>query len=119
MKYPEIQQIIDTMDKAGYDYKSEVVSIQKASSTVNSGVALGLNEHTKAMILALLSNEGGWVTKIQNKLPQIEKVFCGYDRNKLKAKAEKDMLQEILDLRAGNRQIKRQIESIKENRYGV
>ena len=75
MKYPEIQQIIDTMDKAGYDYKSEVVSIQKASSTVNSGVALGLNEHTKAMILALLSNEGGWVTKIQNKSVKMDLNF--------------------------------------------
>ncbi len=115
MKYPEILQIIDTMENAGYDYKSEIAGIQTAIVTLRSGVSLGLNAHVKAMILSLLSNEGGWEVKIQPKLTQIENVFCGYDRSKIKAKSEQEMLEEILTLRAGNRQIKRQIESIKDN----
>ncbi len=115
MKYPEIQQIIDTMETAGYDYKSEIAGIQTAIVTLGSGASLGLNAHVKAMILSLLSNEGGWEVKIQPKLSQIENVFCGYDREKIKTKSEQEMLDEILALRAGNRQIKRQIKSIKEN----
>lgn len=114
MKYPEIKQIIETMENAGYDYKGEISAIETAITTVSSGASLGLNAHVKAMILALLSNERDW-EDIKPKLPQIEDVFCGYDRDKIKKKSEQDLLNEIIDLRAGNRQIKRQIESIKDN----
>ena len=55
MKYPEIKQIIETMENAGYDYKSEISAIDTAITTVSSGASLGLNAHVKAMILALLS----------------------------------------------------------------
>lgn len=115
MKYFEIQQMIDTMEKAGYDYKSEIGGIETNRAILESGAELGLNAHVKALILSCLSNEGGWEDKISTKLPQIAEVFCQYDRHELMKKSEADMLNEILTLKAGNRQIKLQIAHLKEN----
>ncbi|MBQ4120384.1 MAG: hypothetical protein IJD35_00060, partial [Clostridia bacterium] len=128
MKYPEIQQIIDTMTKAGYDYKKEIEDIEVmqkralanasfASSPDPSTVSvtsLALPDHVKAMIYAQLSSNRPWQPIYDNRL-KIDSIFSHYDIDLLKKANPTILVDEITKIHCGNRQIKRQMQSLKAN----
>lgn len=128
MKYPEIQQIIDTMIKAGYDYKKEIEEIEvmqkratigmgselSSDSSVTSVTSLALADHVKAMVYAQLSNNRPWQPIYNNRL-KIDAIFSHYDINLLKKVNPTILIDEITKIHCGNRQIKRQMQSLRAN----
>ena len=128
MKYPEIQQIIDTMTKTGYDYKKEIEEIEvmqkRATISINSApssnpsvasvTSLALPDHTKAMIYAQLSNNRPWQPIYNNRLT-IDSIFCHYDIDLLKKVNPATLVDKITEIHCGNRQIKRQMQNLKAN----
>ena len=128
MKYPEIQQIIDTMIKAGYDYKKEIEEIEvmqkramigmgsasSSNSSVTSVTAFALADHVKAMVYAQLSNNRPWQPIYNNRLT-IDAIFSHYDIELLKKANPTTLVDKITEIHCGNRQIKRQMKSLKAN----
>lgn len=127
-KYPEFQEIIDTMENAGYDYKIEIEEIETAkmrstiavdSSAISedstaSLVPLTLPDHVKAMIYAQLSNNRPW-QPIYNNRQKIDTIFNNYNINLLKKADPIDLVDNITKIHCGNRQIKSQMQNLKTN----
>ena len=117
MKYSSFQQLIDTMDSAGYDYKKEIIEVEtrrKALSTTRTKSVFHLSDHVKTMIYAQLSNNRPWEPIAQNQ-NEIDKIFLNYDIEKLKKADPEALFKEIVEIRCGNRQIKRQMQYLKHN----
>ena len=69
MRYKNFQQLINTMNSAGYDYEKEIIDVEnrrKALSFTNNKSSLKLSEHVKTMIYAQLSNNRPWEPIAQN-----------------------------------------------------
>ncbi len=128
MKHPEIQQIIDTMKKVGYDYKKEIEEIENmkkralaeassmsvSDSSEDYSAPLTVAEHVKAMIYAQLSNNRPWQPIYNNRL-KIDAIFSNYDIGRLKKADPAVLVNKITEIHCGNRQIKRQMGSLKAN----
>ncbi len=115
MKYPEFQQLIDTMERANYDYKSEIAGIEKNIVKRGQG-ALTLTDHVKGMVYALLSNNRPWDTIAQN-TDELNHIFSDFDVDELKTANPTKLVAQITapKLHCGNRQIKKQMNCLKEN----
>lgn len=128
MKYTEIQQIIDTMKNAGYDYKKEIAEIEnmqsralvsafqqpKGDSPAAYAAPLTLSDHIKAMLYAQLSNNRPWQPIYNNRLT-IDAIFSHYDAEALKKADPAVLVAQITQIRCGNRQIKKQMQNLKAN----
>ncbi len=118
MKYSTFKNLIDTMDSYNYDYKKEIIEVEKRREALtcvnNTTEVLGLSEHIKTMIYAQLSNNRPW-KPIAEKAEMIDKIFLNYDVEKLKKTNPKELLEKILSIRCGNRQISKQMQYLKYN----
>ena len=115
MKYPEFQQIIDTMDKAGYDYKKEVANIEKRRIDVANGTKISLEEHIKAMVYSLLSDQRVWNDLVPHMSQIDNNIFAKYDVSILKNKKPDDLVKEITEIKCGNMKIRKQMKDLKNN----
>lgn len=115
MKYPEFQQIIDTMEANGYGYKKEVAEIERRRIGIEEGTLdIPLSEHVKAMIFSLLSDQRVW-SDIELHKNELDVIFENYDIEKLKNKAPEALVKEITDIKCGNRKIRKQMNDLKHN----
>lgn len=113
-QFIEFQEIIDTMESAKYDYKLEYQWILNNLKNRKDGKTFTLQEHLGALVFALLSNQRPWKPIADNKA-KIEKLFHNFDVDYLKKINPEYLSQEMLKLKCGNRQIKKQMESLKDN----
>ncbi len=97
--------------KEGKLYPSEAVLKVNARE---KGEAHSLSEHVKAMIYALLANESKW-ENIEANLPMIDSIFHNYDVDYIKRHESADFTLQIQSIKCGNRNIKRQMEALKDN----
>lgn len=110
--YDKILEIIATMDCNGYDFR--------AKFPFRSNIALNtltLNDHVKALIYAQLSSNRPW-EGIASNFDNIDRIFCNFDLALLKQRLDKNsetLIDEIKAIKCGNRQISKQIESLKDN----
>lgn len=86
----------------------------EASQKRDAGHEFTFNEHLKALIYSMLSNHRRWVD-IVDKLPQIDKIFFNFDHNKLENCDTKNLLSQIIEIKAGNISINRQMEALPHN----
>ena len=114
MKYPEFQQIIDTMDAAAYDYKKEVVNIEKRRIDVANGMKISLEEHIKAMVYSLLSDQRVWNDLVPH-MSQIDSFFANYNVSALKNINPDELVKNITSIKCGNMKIRKQMNSLKNN----
>ncbi len=116
MKYEGFQQLINTMDSAGYDYKKEILIIEQKKQAFANGANGGfdLSEHIRTMIYAQLSNNRPWKPIAAN-VNKIDKIFGDYDIHFIKDTNPAVFVEEILKIRCGNRQIRQQMLCLKEN----
>lgn len=116
MKYESFQQLIDTMDLAGYDFKKEILEIEKKkqafANDTNSG--FDLSEHIRTMVYAQLSNNRPWEPIAEN-VNSIDKIFGNYDSDFIKNTEPNVFIEEIQKLRCGNRQIRKQMLNLNDN----
>ncbi|MBE6794023.1 MAG: hypothetical protein E7532_03660 [Ruminococcaceae bacterium] len=116
MRYESFQQLIDTMDSVGYDYKKEILEIEKKKQAFlsESVGGLGLTEHIRTMVYAQLSNNRPWEPIVAN-IDKIDEIFGGFDLDFINNTEPHIFVEEIRKIRCGNRQIKRQMFCLRDN----
>ena len=106
------------MDSFHYDYASEIIEIESRRNALalpsENNETLGLSEHVKTMIYAQLSNNRPWETIAENK-ESIDEIFLHYDVDALKNANPAVLIDKILSIRCGNRQIRKQIQQLRHN----
>jgi len=79
-----------------------------------NGKKYGLNDHVRAMVYSMLSNQKVWSTVVP-KLPQIDLLFFNYDVDKIKEKPGKYFSDGIFSLSCGNRSTAAQMKVLHDN----
>lgn len=73
-----------------------------------------INDHIKALIYSLLSNQREWY-RIENRLPTIDAIFENYDPQILKIKKPSDLSNQIFELKCGNINTTKQMINLSQN----
>lgn len=79
-----------------------------------NGKRFSLNEHIKAMVYALMTNQTVW-NRIVPSLRAIDKIFHDYDADFIKTHNPDDFAEEIFCLKCGNRSTRKQMNALKGN----
>jgi|GEM_PF-129301 len=114
---PETEQehylfvIRDYLQKRKIEYNADSIESIKARQT---GKHFTINEHVKAMVYSLLTNQTVW-SRIVPLLPSIDKVFHNYDPKYIKAHDPDDFSEEIFYLKCGNMSTRKQMRALKGN----
>lgn len=121
-------QIIYEIEK--YLKSKRIVDFEHETNAVfqrRDGKKFTLEEHLRALIYALLSNQRSW-NDIEPKLATVDKIFFNYDISRIKKYDGKYFEEKIRNAKCGNRSIKRQMKSLHynigilekiEHRYGT
>ncbi len=112
MKYIEFGEIIKTMEVNQYNYKNE--QILNALKDRQNGKIYSLSEHISTMVFALLSNQRPW-KHIEENRENIIKIFHNFDIDYIKNTNYQFFVDSLLSLRCGNRQIRKQMQSLNQN----
>ena len=112
MKYIEFGEIIKTMQVNHYDYKKD--STINALNDRKNGKVYSMPEHISTMVFALLSNQRPWKPIADNR-ENIKKLFHYFDIDYIKATDYQVFVDGLLALHCGNRQIRKQMQSLKDN----
>jgi endonuclease III len=86
----------------------------RASEDRERGRTFDLRDHVKGLVLSLLSNQRPW-RRIEMNLERIESIFFGYDPAKIKMADPGQIEKSLRDIRCGNRNINKQITSLRTN----
>lgn len=120
MPKPESNELIQTLQRTlsaqGFDYKGiiwEFGQVQ-ASEERADGRRFTLQDHIRGLVLSLLSSQRPWGPIAKN-LSRIDKIFFDYDSEELLITDPSHFIKAIREIGCGNRQIKAQMESLKEN----
>ena len=115
--YPEFRLLMETM-KEGNGSNSE--DAEKTLSNIRkrkSGKEYSLSEHVDAMVFSLLSNQRDW-KPIEQNADKIRKIFHNFDVAWILSKTQErlnELADELKAIKCGNRQIKKQIETLPDN----
>lgn len=77
-----------------------------------SGKSFSFNEHLQGLIYALLSSQAVW-KKIHDHLPDIDKIFFEYNKEKILMTPPSAFCEKIKDIKCGNRAIRAQMRSLR------
>jgi len=83
----------------------------KQHSNREDGKKYSLNEHIEAIVWALLSNQQKWRVVLP-KLEKIKSGFHNYDADIVKNTKPEDLIKIIIEVKAGNKNIKKQMEGL-------
>ena len=86
----------------------------RASEERAEGKEFSMIEHTKALVLALLSNQRLW-KRIADNIDNIDKIFFSFDPHKIEGTDPNFFINELKKISCGNRSIKSQMISLKAN----
>lgn len=111
-----IKRLQQSLNNSGIDYTHIIDEFGqvKASEDRISGKQFILQDHIQGLILSLLSNQRPWGPIAQN-ITHIGTIFFNYNPNKLIGTHPDYFVKNILEIKCGNRQIKKQMMSLKEN----
>lgn len=110
--YEEFGEIVETMKSNNYDYNKD--------STVNTlndrknGKNYSLSDHICSMVFALLSNQRPWKPIADNR-EDINNIFHDFNIDYIKTTNFRVFIDKLLVLHCGNRQIRKQMQSLKDN----
>ena len=111
MKYPEFNNIIETMKEHRYDFETD---IQNTAKLRKNGEKFPLSKHIEWLVFAQLSNNRPW-QGIEDNRSNIEKIFHNFDPEFLKKASPDALRQELIEIKCGNRQIKPQMNNLGQN----
>lgn len=112
MNYIEFGQILETMNANNYDYGKDIV-LGPLKERKN-GKIYSISEHVEKIVFALLSNQRPWKPIADNR-KNINDLFHDFDVNYIKSNDYQLFVNELLNLHCGNRQIRKQMQTLKEN----
>lgn len=111
IKIHYIYKIKQLLEEKGQFEQSKIESILIERK---QGKKLTFKDHLKALIYALLSNQRYW-NKIEPLLQKIDEIFYQYDACKIQEKSDSYFYSEIVKIKAGNRQLKKQMKALFSN----
>lgn len=114
MEYVEFGEIIKTMENNHYDYKKDYQGTLNALIERKNGKKYSISEHICAMVFALLSNQRSWRPIADNR-ENINRLFHNFNPDYIKVQNYQFFIDELKCLRCGNRQISKQMQSLKDN----
>jgi len=79
-----------------------------------NGREFSLSDHVKGLIYSLLSNQRPWKGIVAN-MDKIENIFYNFDVDKIKAEKPERFINEIRQIKCGNRDISQQMKSLSSN----
>ena len=110
--YEEFGEIINTMKFNNYDYTKNITL--NALNDRKNGKNYYLSDHICSMVFALLSNQRPW-KHIADNQENIKTLFNNFDVDFIKKTNYHYFVDRLLDLHCGNRQILKQMQSLKDN----
>lgn len=113
----KVQSLVQqTLERKKLNYGEIIDSFGQVSAVGKrvSGKRFELRDHIKGLVYSLLSNSRPWKT-IEPNLSQIDEIFLQYNPEKLESADSSKIVSEIRAIKCGNRDIKRQIESLPHN----
>lgn len=110
--YKEFGDIINTMIFNSYNYKENITL--NALNDRKNGKNYYLSDHICSMVFALLSNQRPW-KHIADNQEKIKTLFNNFDVDFIKKTNYHYFVDRLLDLHCGNRQILKQMQSLKDN----
>ena len=108
--YEEFGDIINTMIFNSYNYKENITL--NALNDRKNGKNYYLSDHICSMVFALLSNQRPW-KHIEDNQEKIKTLFINFDVDFIKKTNYQYFVNGLLDLHCGNRQILKQMQSLK------
>lgn len=112
--YEEFGEIINTMKFNSYDYTENITTTLNALNARKNGKNYSLSDHICSMVFALLSNQRPW-KHIADNQEKIKTLFNNFDVDFIKKTNYQYFVDGLLDLHCGNRQIRKQMQSLKDN----
>lgn len=112
--YKEFGEIINTMKFNSYDYTENITTTLNALNARKNGKNYSLSDHICSMVFALLSNQRPW-KHIETNRANINNLFHNFDINYIKKTDYQNFVNGLLALHCGNRQIHKQMQSLKDN----
>lgn len=112
--YEEFGEIINTMKFNSYDYTENITITLNALNDRKNGKNYSLSDHICSMVFALLSNQRPW-KHIADNQEKIKTLFNNFDVDFIKKTDYQDFVDGLLALHCGNRQIRKQMQSLKDN----
>ena len=112
--YEEFGDIIKTMIFNSYDCTANITITLNALNDRKNGKNYSLSDHICSMVFALLSNQRPW-KHIADNQEKIKTLFNNFDVDFIKKTNYQYFVGKLLDLHCGNRQILKQMQSLKDN----
>lgn len=80
----------------------------------SNGKVFSMSEHIRALIYSQLSNNRPW-NQIELNIDKIDEIFFFYDKEKILNTSADYFIEEIQSIKCGNRNIKKQMDSLHDN----
>ena len=116
-RFPEYQELIDTMTSRGFDFKKDYQIVIDHVNKREGGGSFSLSEHVSGMVFSMLSNQRPWKPILENE-DYITRVFYNFDIDRI-MQLSSDQLKSIVNnlktRKCGNRQITKQVAALQDN----
>ena len=115
--YPEFKQLVEAMEEAGEIDREDTEKTLKNIKKRENGEEYSLADHIGAMVFSLLSSQRDW-GPIERNADRIREIFRNFDVDWLLATATerpRSIVDELMKIKCGNRQIGKQIEALPDN----
>lgn len=114
-----VHKVEEALATVHQDYERDIAAMGQvaASKRREEGCPFNLNDHLRGLILSMLSSQRPWRPIAEN-LDEIEKIFHGYDADRLMSLNEswlREIVCAVSAAKCGNRSIVKQVFSLKEN----
>lgn len=111
-----VDKLKSTLENNSVDYEKIITDLGQveAADKRASGYHYGFDDHIKAMILSMLSNQRPWGPIARN-MGKLEKIFYNYDHKRLEYADPQELVDKVESIKCGNRAIKKQMASLKVN----
>ena len=103
--------IRDYLQQKGVKYNADAI---KSIEDRRQGRNFSINDHIKAMVYSLLTNQTVW-SRIVPHLGEIDEIFHNYDASYIKEHDPEDISDGIFRLKCGNMSTRKQIQALKGN----
>jgi hypothetical protein len=111
-----VLRLKQTLSDEGIDYQRVIDEFGqvRASEERERGKEFSLRDHVRGLILSLLSNQRPWGPIARN-MDRITTIFCDFSPDAIKAADPAQLVQQLRTIRCGNRQIRRQMNTLRMN----
>ena len=111
-----VEGVKSTLENNAIDFETIINNLGQveASKKRNDRIQFTINDHLRALILAMLSVQRPWKPIMEN-MDKIDEIFYFYDPNRLEKADSESLITEIKAIKCGNRSINYQMKHLSDN----